>query len=834
MSSNNCYIIQEREFLNLNQDIYKIGKTTQEGLKRTNQYPKGSKIILFMEVQNCHEFENKVKNLFDKKYIHRKDIGSEYYEGDKEQMIKDFIDIKNNLINFDESQPILKHKNQILVENQIYYYPQAELEKFYEILQLGIQKFNDINKSSIVYNYDRIHMFMNTYIKILNWYCNTDEEINIKKELINIKTKIEYDALEYNILTGVINFIFTLEIDIENINDNEKDNIIKNTILFYSYSHINFSSYHTQSFLQEQLEQLNLYDIKKYTNYSIENKYLLTIYNNIKKNKILDEIIRIKLIMLTPRIKNEDNTWDFLIIIDKLKKIIYSKYYSINKSYQHLTIDMLQNMEDYIKKIVNYELIYEEDKYIGIKYFDKINSGRFITNIKPIYNEIQENLEGWITNNVDNIYETDVQYLIGLKLKFKPLLLTGIINKIIEQTNLKPDKILDEFIKTNKYVKKIEEYNKPINTILYGRNTELDYDLEMDYNIDLDNDYINDLEQDSEVFCKCYYGIMKNLNNNIKQEKLFEILLKNNKNKITNKIVISEQYYLTLLNKKDKLLNKFLKHVEIINYCEHPIWISSEVKDNILTIPDPYKLYDMSNNNIINNNFNYVSDKGPTPIPHKKKIKNINEYEQIITELTNKESVKIFKKFCKSVLQKNKYIKCVINNANEYNLIDIFLWTLYHLDYTRIQIDLEKDKLNDFKNELKINKKVIVLFINNESEIKKAYKIIDEYSDCNIIVKNFTKKKINELEIIDNISFENKNLLVKQYIDDYENTSLNAKQISIYNLLDKELVMLLDWINNNHILNDVILKINKDQELVTSNNSDDDDKIAQLEKELFG
>lgn len=55
--SNSCYIIQEREFINSKEEIYKIGKTEQYGLKRVKQYPKGSKIILFIEVENCHEFE---------------------------------------------------------------------------------------------------------------------------------------------------------------------------------------------------------------------------------------------------------------------------------------------------------------------------------------------------------------------------------------------------------------------------------------------------------------------------------------------------------------------------------------------------------------------------------------------------------------------------------------------------------------------------------------------------------------------------------------------------------------------------------------------------------
>lgn len=91
-----CYIIQEREFIKTGENIYKIGKTKQEGTKRIDQYPIGSKIVLFLEVDNCSEFENKVMNVFNAKYNQRKDIGKKYYQGDKNSMVKDFINIKFN------------------------------------------------------------------------------------------------------------------------------------------------------------------------------------------------------------------------------------------------------------------------------------------------------------------------------------------------------------------------------------------------------------------------------------------------------------------------------------------------------------------------------------------------------------------------------------------------------------------------------------------------------------------------------------------------------------------------------------------------------------------
>ena len=146
--SNYCYVIQEREFINLNQNIFKIGKTTQEGLTRFKQYSKGSKLILFIEVYNCHEFENDIKKLFNKKFKQMKCYGTEYYEGNKNDMIKEFINIyknqniQNNLIQTEDiKNNYVKDTSKILNFNNTYYYPQNEIHIFNEILKISIKKF---------------------------------------------------------------------------------------------------------------------------------------------------------------------------------------------------------------------------------------------------------------------------------------------------------------------------------------------------------------------------------------------------------------------------------------------------------------------------------------------------------------------------------------------------------------------------------------------------------------------------------------------------------------------------------------------------------------------
>lgn len=88
------YILQEREFINNGENIYKIGKTINPK-GRMGQYPKGSKLLGLFKCENCDNMEQKLIILFDEKFIKRRDIGNEYYEGDinlmTQQIMKQFV-----------------------------------------------------------------------------------------------------------------------------------------------------------------------------------------------------------------------------------------------------------------------------------------------------------------------------------------------------------------------------------------------------------------------------------------------------------------------------------------------------------------------------------------------------------------------------------------------------------------------------------------------------------------------------------------------------------------------------------------------------------------------
>ena len=87
MMTNYVYLLQEREFIKTNEKIYKVGMTQKENFERFNQYPKGSVLLFQIICHDCKNMEVQVIKQFKEKFIQRKDIGSEYFEGNYKSMI---------------------------------------------------------------------------------------------------------------------------------------------------------------------------------------------------------------------------------------------------------------------------------------------------------------------------------------------------------------------------------------------------------------------------------------------------------------------------------------------------------------------------------------------------------------------------------------------------------------------------------------------------------------------------------------------------------------------------------------------------------------------------
>ena len=134
------YLILEREFIKTNENIYKIGRSNQNNDKRIKQYPNNSKLILQTICSDCHFSENKIISLFKTKYIHRNDIGHEYFEGDVFEMRKDINKIIDEFdkLSIDELQ---KRAKEQIIENKL----NKDLEKQI-LLQKKQEEIEILNK----------------------------------------------------------------------------------------------------------------------------------------------------------------------------------------------------------------------------------------------------------------------------------------------------------------------------------------------------------------------------------------------------------------------------------------------------------------------------------------------------------------------------------------------------------------------------------------------------------------------------------------------------------------------------------------------------------------
>ena len=88
------YLLQLRESVKLDENIYKIGRTKQDDpMVRIKAYPKGSKILLIKQCYDPINIERMILNIFKNKYIQYTDFGTEYFKGNSDNMADDIINI---------------------------------------------------------------------------------------------------------------------------------------------------------------------------------------------------------------------------------------------------------------------------------------------------------------------------------------------------------------------------------------------------------------------------------------------------------------------------------------------------------------------------------------------------------------------------------------------------------------------------------------------------------------------------------------------------------------------------------------------------------------------
>lgn len=123
------YLIMEREFIESNKNIYKIGRTKQKNLDRLHQYPKQSILLFQIACIDSIVCEKNLKQIFSEIFIKHPEIGTEYFQGNPNEMIDiiykylkkpNEIQVINQEIILEQQKNILeKQKNEIILQESI-------------------------------------------------------------------------------------------------------------------------------------------------------------------------------------------------------------------------------------------------------------------------------------------------------------------------------------------------------------------------------------------------------------------------------------------------------------------------------------------------------------------------------------------------------------------------------------------------------------------------------------------------------------------------------------------------------------------------------------------
>jgi hypothetical protein len=215
--TNYIYLLQEREFVNINSNIFKVGMTTKLNHERFNQYPKGSKLLFQIICNDCKNIEKIILKKFREKFNQQLDIGNEYFEGDYKIMIDDIYSIVKN--NNEEEQLKIKQLEEEF--KQKYIEKESELKQ--KLLEKQLIEEEELKRKHI------------------------DEEISLKQQLIKYieeskQTQIKSIIKQKQIDEYFNKYDFTKSIILSCfINDIETEKKYK-PILVYIYKLINHAS----------------------------------------------------------------------------------------------------------------------------------------------------------------------------------------------------------------------------------------------------------------------------------------------------------------------------------------------------------------------------------------------------------------------------------------------------------------------------------------------------------------------------------------------------------------------------------------------------------------
>lgn len=366
LTTNYIYLLQEREFIKTNEKIYKVGRTTQENSKRFKGYPKGSVLLFQMICQDCKSLEGKIIEHFKEKFNQRRDIGTEYFEGDYTIMIDMIYTlIKSELIliqsvivdeiksEIDDAElEIDEHKKyELLCQKIAEIFPDYKNDESFG----GIKKYIKIELNSI-HNQVMIYYLNPRIGKKFGGIWQYDTEIDDYICIFSVGiSSYEYNYIERLVCQNII--AFDKIYDIYSINFINKLNKTKLNILIENCDDIceniddqHYTRYYCEIYTntREKIRQLLM------CNTIVNNKLYFNMLD--KEHDVFKEFGKLK-------------CFDDIVIDIGIHEYVTIRIYKINNKYY--------DYKTYLRKYIPYQIRWDMDNnyYILNRNYEYIGSG---------------------------------------------------------------------------------------------------------------------------------------------------------------------------------------------------------------------------------------------------------------------------------------------------------------------------------------------------------------------------------------------------------------------------------------------------------------------------
>lgn len=366
------YLLQKREFIKTKENIYKIGKTKQENLKRISNYDNGSILICQFKCNDCNKLEKKLITLFREKYELQKNIGNEYFKGN-------YINMRDDIYNCIKAsdEDIIEASDEDIIEDIENEEKENEIKEIFPNYK-DDESFGGTKKLIKISFEDKI-----LYNRIYTYYINDEKELDQIFLQRNWFQKDDYDNSDYiskllknNVIQDGMIYDFNDSSFIKKLNKHKDkinitytdENIIDMISKFKTLDQNNIIFKIDRMLYNNCLLHKEIYC--DYINDTLDIDFMLPYDNFLSFKKQIDVI------------KFNNITYDYLFLRKYTPFCIElkdDKYYFYNRDYQIIDKNEIKySIENWNGKRIYFDgeigLIFNKDKNNFKNYIEKINN----------------------------------------------------------------------------------------------------------------------------------------------------------------------------------------------------------------------------------------------------------------------------------------------------------------------------------------------------------------------------------------------------------------------------------------------------------------------------